>query len=327
MILVVLYHSCVFWNGNWFTASEVQQPGMVFKSIPVWLNSFHIYGFTLVSGFIFSYLQTRKHYKNVLSMAEKKFMRLIIPFIFVCLIWIIPISQYFYHYNMIELINKYILGTAPSQLWFLLMLFDVFMLAWFTEALYKRSILNSVAVGLISYAIGFAGGRVFPNIYQIWTAFEYLPVFIVGYKLYQDGEAERVKKVVKNPLLWLALHTLTFILMYTMPDSSTALKLTRVSVGFLNHIFGAMMAFTVLQWIAQRVNYADNRLYKILSKHSMTIYLFHQQIIYLDIWYLNGRVNTVLIAVFNFFISLGVSLLVSVILSKWKVTRFLIGES
>ena len=42
MMLVVFYHSIVFWGGNWFT----QNPEVI--SVPLnivadWLNSFHIY--------------------------------------------------------------------------------------------------------------------------------------------------------------------------------------------------------------------------------------------------------------------------------------------
>lgn len=53
MITVVLYHSCVFWTGSWFTRESVaiEAPGLEFFSN--FLGTFHIYGFALVSGYIF----------------------------------------------------------------------------------------------------------------------------------------------------------------------------------------------------------------------------------------------------------------------------------
>ena len=322
MLLVILYHSCASWTGNWFDAVEVQQSVRVLQAFPVWLNSFHIYGFTLVSGFIYAYLQEQGHYKSIGGIAGKKFKRLIIPYAFACLAWVVPLSEYFYHCSGSYLINKYALGIAPSQLWFLLMLFDVFILAWLLEPMFKKSIISAVAVGILSYEVCLVGAHLLPNVYQIWMGFEYLPVFVLGYKLWQDDKQSWIQK----PILWMVLHTVTFVLIHVMPDAGIVVKISRLGFEFLNHLFGAMMAFTVLQWIAARVNYQKSIVYKTLSKHSMTIYLFHQQIIYFVIWYLNGKVNSVLIAVFNFIISLLLSLAISIFLSKFKVTRFLIGE-
>ena len=41
------------------------------------------------------------------------------------------------------------------------------------------------------------------------------------------------------------------------------------------------MAFAVLQKIAECINWENSKVINALSKHRMTIYLFHQQIIYL----------------------------------------------
>lgn len=56
MLCVVAYHSIVFWSGNWFTKNPVFQSDFL-NHLSQWLNSFHIYGFTLISGYIFSYLK------------------------------------------------------------------------------------------------------------------------------------------------------------------------------------------------------------------------------------------------------------------------------
>lgn len=91
------------------------------------------------------------------------------------------------------------------------------------------------------------------------------------------------------------------------------------------HVFGALMSFFVLQWLATKVNW-KNKLFRIFSKQSMAIYLFHQQIIYFTIIWLNGKVNPYLNAIVNFIVALVLSSLISTLLMRFKVTRVLIGE-
>ncbi len=60
MIIIVFYHSILFWSESWLT--EVT-PVFESKSLAVissWLNSFHVYAFTLVSGYIFYFLKNEK---------------------------------------------------------------------------------------------------------------------------------------------------------------------------------------------------------------------------------------------------------------------------
>ena len=63
-----------------------------------------------------------------------------------------------------------------------------------------------------------------------------------------------------------------------------------------------------------------------LSKRSMPIYLFHQQVIYFTIIWFNGKVNPYINVAVNFIVAIVLSVIISSILMKFKVTRFLIGE-
>ena len=54
MILVILGHACAFWSGHWFTENPaIQAEGLAL--LYSWVNSFHIYAFALVSGYIFTF--------------------------------------------------------------------------------------------------------------------------------------------------------------------------------------------------------------------------------------------------------------------------------
>lgn len=60
MISVALYHSCVFWTGSWFTRESVAIEAPALEFFSNFLGTFHIYGFALVSGYIFQYIKFEK---------------------------------------------------------------------------------------------------------------------------------------------------------------------------------------------------------------------------------------------------------------------------
>ena len=143
MISVVLYHSMAFWKGNWFTVIT-PEPSALLNNIALWLNTFHIYGFALASGYLFQVLKCeREHYKDFSGFLKKKAQRLLVPLIFISLAWAAPIYAYFFYPN-IEfevMVERFILMESPSQLWCLGMLFVVFMLYWPIAKLTDRNIL------------------------------------------------------------------------------------------------------------------------------------------------------------------------------------------
>lgn len=130
MVFVVLYHSLLFWGNNWFTAIQPLTEAKPLYYLALFLNSFHIFGFTLVSGYLFYYSKFEKQsrsYQYYRKFIVNKALRLLIPYLFVSLVWAIPISVFFFKYGWKEIFVNFGLGVSPSQLWFLLMLFFVFM--------------------------------------------------------------------------------------------------------------------------------------------------------------------------------------------------------
>lgn len=186
MITVVLYHSCVFWTGSWFTRESVaiEAPGLEFFSN--FLGTFHIYGFALVSGYIFQYIKfEKKGYQIFKEFLEKKIKRLIVPYIFTAGIWVVPISILLCSNSLKEIFNSYILCTSPSQLWFLWMLFDVFVIVWPISNWIQKDI-RALLVATIAWMAGTLGSASgVPNVFCIWTALSYVSFFVIGMKLRQ----------------------------------------------------------------------------------------------------------------------------------------------
>lgn len=324
MIIIVFYHSILFWNGSWFIGEPIFKAPLL-GEIAAWLNSFHIYGFTLVSGYLFSYLKYEKDkYEKFDLFVLNKAKRLLVPFVFVAIIWVIPIGAYFFNYTWYDIAVKFAMATSPNQLWFLVMLFVVFIIFWPLSSFVKNHTFASGLLVCIMFCSGFILGR-FGNILQISTAATYTPLFWVGMKIRQNGS----KTIMKIPaILWLLLDLALFaIKRYIVVGTSTIQKLLSIGLDFLLHVIGAIMIFVVLQKIAVLFSrWKENKVFMCLSKNSMPIYLFHQQVIYFSIVLLNGIVNPYIHIIINFFISLFVSLILSFVLTRFKASRMLLGE-
>ena len=319
MLTVIIGHCVNFWTGTWFTVLTPLEEAYPLKLLSELVNAFHIYAFALVSGFLFCYLRTELgKYQNFTMFCVTKAKRLLIPYVFICLIWVIPVAIYFNHYSGIELIKRYVLGTNPNQLWFLLMLFWVFMFAWPLSNIFCKHVILSGGIVLGFYCVGVVGNHFIPNVYCIWTGCEYLLFFWIGFQMYNKNDLFR-----RIPaFLWDAVFAVLFcILTFTQAFGMISSILTIVL-----HITGAIGAFATLQWIALKINWKNSKVFLFLAKRSMPIYLFHQQVIYFVIFWLNGKVNPYVNAAANFVIAMAVSVLISSILMKFKVTRFLIGE-
>lgn len=320
MLLVIVYHSCVFWTGQWFTLNPVFH-SPVADIIAKWLNSFHVYGFAFVSGYIYSYSKNELgKYHDRRAFVIIKIKRLIVPYYFCAIFWAIPIQQLFFRHSIKTIIENYILAEKPEQLWFLWMLFCVFVFASFiADAIDKhpKFIVLLVAFCCIAYEVLRV---IVPNFFQVITAVQYLSIFFIGYFFRRTN----ITKKIWPHLLLLDLLTFTVYLHWTPANSM--LKGARSVLGFILHVVGALMVFLFLQDIANHVAWEKSKAFAILSKYSMPMYLFHQQLIYFSIVLLNGKVNPALNVLANMALALFGSIIISAIMMKWRTTRMLIGE-
>jgi len=324
MLIVVIYHCMVYWSGSWFIGEPAYSSKWL-GNIALWMNSFHIYGFTLVSGYLFYALKhERGKYSQYAPFVVNKAKRLLVPYIVVSLIWAIPFGVCFLRYGIADIIEKFLLGTSPSQLWFLLMLFVVFAIFHPLSNFFEKNNLPGVAVVLAFYGIGIIKPSIVPNVFQIFTAFTYLPLFWLGFKIRQYGSLG-LRKIPS--LVWIVADILIFALLrYLQGFDGLIFTVVRIGGEFVLHIVGALMAFVLLQNLADRINWKQSRIFALLSQNSMPIYLLHQQVVYVFIYWLNGILNPYVHVTFNFIGAVLISLCISLLLMKFKWTRILIGE-
>ena len=94
----------------------------------------------------------------------------------------------------------------------------------------------------------------------------------------------------------------------------------------LLHVIGAITAFHCLDLLANRIKWNNKRIFNVLQKYSMPMYLFHQQIVYCCISITNGKINSYINAFIIYIITVCGSLLISKIMMSTAITRSLIGE-
>lgn len=259
---------------------------------------------------------------------NQKARRLLIPYIFISVIWVIPISIGFFRWDLFDIFQRFVLGTNPSQLWFLLMLFVVFAIAWPINCKLSSNPVVCLCVAAIMYVVGIIGNKISPNFFCVWTACQYVIYFEIGYILYRLEKAHIGGVVKRYWWAWIGLNLISFFCYEAIGQQSGILfEIIRYGIMILMRVTGAVGAVTLLHTLAMRNGKnIKNILDRKLSKYTMPMYLLHQQIIYLTIYWLNGKVNPYIHASINFLVAVFGSFIISFILMRWKGTRFLIGE-
>lgn len=267
-------------------------------------------------------------YSSYKLFLQNKAQRLLIPYVFVAVIWVIPVSILTMKIGVKEIIWKYVLATNPSQLWFLWMLFGVFAIVWPLRNVMSKNLMTGWTVSLVIYAVGVVGNYLLPNVFCIWTACQFVPFFFIGVRIREKEEQGISLLTEKVPVVaWILVDIVLLIAFLSVIKVGGVLgSILSIGIGFVFHFVGAIMAWRVLQWLGSIVNWRENKAFNVFAYYSMPMYLFHQQIIYFTIIWLNGKVNPWINAGVNFIAAIIGSLLISSVLMHWKTTKMLVGE-
>ena len=334
MLLVVLSHSVHFWTDSWFSVISPAQQSECLNITAFVLRSFVVQAFTLISGYIFSYGKNEAgKYTDFAHFSKTKAKRLIVPFYFALIIWVLPINQYFYHEPFYNVLKNDLLGESPSQLWFLLMLFVVFIIAYFTSNVWNKGIFYGLCSCVICYCIGNVFRSAVGDIFQIATGLQYIVYFWIGYELRLSLNRKRIFfQIRKFPwFLWCIIEAALFFIYLInkthVTNGNLFYKIGGMLLILLIGMIGSVAAFFTLQKIASIIkSWKTSTLFQFFRKRSMVVYLFHQQVIYFVLIEINGKVSPSVNVIINYVVALGVSLIIASVLMKFKVTRFLVGE-
>ncbi len=328
MLIIVLYHSGMFWTGKWFNAIIPAESAPIIGMIVRWMATFHIYAFTLISGYVYYYVRyERGGYNDSKKFIKNKLNRLIIPYISVAALWVIPMSSLFFDMDATIIIRNYLLGISPSQLWFLLMLFGVFAITYPLSNIFRKHPKVSVLIVAFIWALGRCLARIMPDIFQIYISLQFIPFFYLGFELRRNW-GKFVNCNTKNCWLIGGLNLIVniscFVFIQIIPQISATNKIITTVLTLGVNISGSLMAFFLLLAIARTINW-HTKFFNSLSKASYPIYLFHQQIIYVVLYMFNGIMDPLILMMTAFIIATALSWGLSSAIAKIPILRPIIG--
>ncbi|MDD4076326.1 MAG: acyltransferase [Eubacteriales bacterium] len=327
MLLVVYCHSIsIYMPGGWGPEAPMRQSAFL-GLVASWLNTFHVHTFVAVSGYLFAYLRTETHrYDSARHVLGNKAQRLLLPYVCASLFWVIPFDIRFWGFDATRLVKDYALALNPCQLWFLPMLFLVFCAftlvsnrVCFATQTKKQALLWLAALYLIGVAANLASSFGVPNVFQWLRALQFLLFFYAGMLLrrYDLPRLYQWKYIIAALFSSVALFAFTCL----CENAGGALALVRVPLRPVLGLCGALFLWLFGNKIA-RPGGTENGLNRLLSRTMFPVYLFHQQWIYLVIALLNRTgVAPYWLGETAFAASLILSVLLSWLLGKWKVTK------
>ncbi len=201
------------------------------------------------------------------------------------------------------------------------MLFWVFAIFWLISNIANKKPLLGVDIVCIAYCVGMFA----PNYFCFSRGLQYLLFFYIGFMLRKLNLGNKVLYKIPS-IVYLVVDIGLFVICELLGGyESILIKVLSLGCNVFLHIVGAVSAFVLLQRFVNRF-VQGNKVINFFSKHSMVIYLVHQQLIYFSISWFNGVVPPVTLALINFVFSLAMSTVFSVLMHKTAVTRFLVGS-
>ena len=315
MMLIVLYHSLCFYIGVWWYLSTVEEP--IWKLIAFPVVKVGLTTFVFISGFLYGYMYIeRGKYRKVKSFIINKSKRLLIPYFFwgIVMILMMPLLH-------IPWIN--LLTGGVAHLWFLLMLFEFFVLMSllnkFGIGVQKATILDFVIV-IISFISLYVWKQYSSHHHMlgIENTLYYLPTFLVGFYFAKYRQKMNGKDVASF-LFLIGIIVVFLLFFFGYPDSDTLFRIPAILVSVSAMVLLKDSSFPFCQ----------SKLFVNLDKNSMGIYIFNQIVVFILL--LIPDMNTFLshhsfVGVFLIFIiSFIVPWLLSNLFNKSKYTSFLIG--
>lgn len=273
MILIVFYHCLAYNNGAW-TASFGNTPtyGPVMRAINSNIVTIALDAFVLIAGLLYYRIAATGKYDDTKRFLCGKIKRLLVPY----LIWGLLLCVIFPN---VEHIEK--LADGISHLWFLLMLFDIFVIVTLTKKCWMN--LGGVICSIVLFIILLPLGAVMyklhllPPILDLASALSYLPMFYLGmltekYRLYDKMPTRGMVSLAVLCQLFaigvmLSLMDLPIMFMY----------------AWLPTFLFILVAYKMLRVITLNCSMMTGARIKalgFLDRYSMSIYIIHHILIW-----------------------------------------------
>ena len=281
MMLIITFHSLCYYTGIWWFFKTSSIPLWEIISEPIVKGG--LASFVCISGFLFGYLLIeRGKYKYPKDFFINKAYRLIIPYISGSIILISIPAIHITWGNLL---------TGPAHLWFLLVLFELFiifyLLVYFRVITNKREFKNAYYFDACLLLVSFIPVYIWRNITShhhflcIEASLSYMPVFLSGF--YAAKYHLTYKVGLKYAVFTLIFATIGLFTISYFKLSTHVLLISRIPA--------LLTAISLLVIFGKRNNYPLTLTKLILNfdKHSMGIYYFNQIVIFVMLFPPNFR--------------------------------------
>lgn len=286
-LLVILGHAGCVYAGKWNCEVFYKNSNFI-RYITEYIYSFHMPLFVFISGYLYCNGKNNNKYKSLRDICVKKFKRLLIPYFFIGIFFMIPIHMIFNIDNIntsyiIRIWNEIILAKSPRHLWFLLMLFNLFIIFYIFEKFFYR---NTVKINFIIMLAISIVSIILPNTYQISSTFQYMIYFYIGYEFCNNKRKSSRNKWMSMKLIHIILFNINYFSIYkfiSQGNNGVIVKITSIISNRIISIIGVISIFLIMQHIFNVQEEKMDRLVKSntfnkISKNTFYIYLIHQPI-------------------------------------------------
>lgn len=309
ILSVVLGHSCIIYDGYWSTYSAAYESNffMLLKAV---ITTYQMQVFFAVSGFLF-YFSIQKH--SYIDIVKNKSKRLLIPFFFVGLCWLIPV-RLLAHYPKYD--GSYFTGVKQfvmsdwGHLWFLPVLFVFFIcLYYFLKC--KSSLTKDIVFLAVCLLLGL-GSKFLPLFALLKLSLNWVFWFVLGFYMSKYGLKFPNRKTSPSIIiLGMAFLVIPFVALGLKGMIGSAL-------GFIASLFIVLALFLYIpDGPARSISWLD--------KNSMGLFLFHSPIIYVLYDRFAMSLTPLAMVTLNFFVSIIISILITIFLRKVGL-KILLGE-
>lgn len=324
MLIIVAFHCLCYNAGIWNLGNPITYNGLGLAIISD-LRLIGLDFFVLISGVLYCRIEATGKYDDTKLFLDNKFKRLLVPYI----IWGLLLCVIFYgHQNPLDIIY------GISHLWFLLMLFEVFIIVTLTKKLWKNQGLKSSLLILLSLVmidgiiakantvLHISDGKM---ILGLQTTLDYLPIFYAGIMI------EKFKVYKKLPVNFLCrlfsiliLFALTILISSDIPMPLYSVYKWLPPCLLFVFVYSSLNTAHFIAYVSK------NKLLILLDKYSLAIYIVHHILIfiYLDYYPNAGSIMTnhyLLAPLVMFVIILPLSLLISMAISCLPGSKYIIG--
>lgn len=325
IVMVVAYHAygMMYW-GNFPELTEHYTN--MYYGVNQYALNFRMPLFVFISGYLFSYLEGEKRkYLTLGELVKNKLHRLIIPYVVFSLFYMVT-QQNFHLIRLFE-------GDF-SHLWFITMLFWCFVTTGLIRSFpYSKDIKLRLGLLAASFVLLFVDWNI-PKILGIQSLPVWFFWFYLGYVVSPYREQVYVFVSKHKYLLLISLIVYAVELVYTMEHAATIEQ--RTGWDKLAHLGIVLFVWYGVNWLIRTFpgNWVDNKVFSELNKTSYGIYVIHYWFFPFLVCATAKRLlpidalaaeYTILFPLLYFIFSLGLAYVMTKLLLKTKMGRFLIG--